>query len=122
MAKLLNNKKELADRFPTIPYVSPLPPWFIMKHLALQEELKQTKQRLLELEGRISGEEVIVLREITREEAKKEIRQLFLTGRTLYYSDIAEELKLDLKLVVDICREFQENKEIGIDEDALARI
>jgi hypothetical protein len=122
MTKILNTKQELTDRFPTIPYVSPLPPWFIMKQLALQEELKQTKQRLLELEGRISGEEVIVLREITREEAKKEIRQLFLTGRTLYYSDIAEELKLDLKLVVDICREFQEKKEIGIDEDALARI
>ena len=63
-----------------------------------------------------------MLRDITREEAKKEIRQLFLTGRTLYYSDIAEELELDLKLVVDICREFQENKEIGIDKDALARI
>ena len=63
-----------------------------------------------------------MLRDITREEAKKEIRQLFLTGRTLYYSDIAEELELDLELVVGICREFQENKEIGIDKDALARI
>jgi len=122
MSKLQNNKQELANRFPTLPHISPLPTWFIMKHLALQEELKLTKQRLLELESRISGEKVIVIREITREEAKKEIRQLFLTGRTLYYSDIAEELKLDLKLVVDICREFQENKEIGIDEDALARI
>jgi len=122
MAKTLNNKQELANRFPTTPHISPLPTWFIMKHLALQEELKQAKQRLAELEGRIFGEEVIVLREITREEAKQEIRQLFQSGRTLYYSDIAEELKLDLKLVVDICREFQENKEIGIDEDALARI
>ena len=122
MAKILNNKQELASRFPTTPYINPLPQWFIMKHLALQEELKQTKQRLMELESRVSGEEVMVIREITKEEAKKEIRQLFLTGRTLYYSDIAEELKLDLKLVVDICREFQENKEIGIDEDALARI
>jgi len=122
MAKILNSKRELANRFPTTPYISPFPQWFIMKHLALQEELKQTKQRLLELESRISEEEVIVIRDITREEAKKEIRQLFLTGRTLCYSDIAEELKLDLKLVVDICREFQENKEIGIDEDALARI
>ena len=111
MAKILNNKQELANRFPTTPHISPLPTWFIMKHLSLQEELKQAKLRLLELESRISGEEVIVLREITREEAKQEIRQLFQSGRTLYYSDIAEELKLDLKLVVDICREFQENKE-----------
>ncbi len=62
-----------------------------------------------------------MLRELSREEAKEEIRQLFKSGRTLYYSDIAEELKLALKLVVDICRELQGNGEIGIDEDALAR-
>ncbi len=115
MAKLLNSKKELADRFPTIPYVSLLPPWFIMKHLSLQEELKQTKQRLLELESGISGEEVIVFREITREEAKKEIQQLFKSGRTLYYSDIARELQLDLELVVDICNELQESGVVEID-------
>ncbi|MBA7612074.1 hypothetical protein ES703_19308 [subsurface metagenome] len=115
MAKLLNNKKELADRFPTIPYVSPLPPWFIMKHLALQEELKQAKQRLAELESRISGEEVIVIREITREEAKQEIQQLFQSGRTLYYSDIARELKLDLELVVEICNELRESGLVEVD-------
>lgn len=115
MAKLLNTKQELTDRFPTTPYISPLPPWFIMKHLALQEELKQTKQRLLELEGRISGEEVIVLREITREEAKQEIKQLFQSGRTLYYSDIARELQLDLELVVEICNELQESGVVEVD-------
>ena len=122
MAKLLNNKQEIVDRFPRTPTISPLPPIFVMKYLSLQEELKQTKQRLMELENRVPEEKVIVLRDVTREEAKQEIRQLFLSGRTLYYSDIAEELELDLKLVVGICREFQENKEIGIDEDALARI
>ena len=115
MSKLLSNEQELANRFQTTPYISPLPQWFIMKHLALQEELKQTKQRLLELESGISGEEVIVLREITREEAKKEIRQLLESGRTLYYSDIARELQLDLELVVDICNELQESGVVGID-------
>ena len=115
MAKILNNEQEIADRFPTIPHISPLPTWFIMKHLALQEELKQAKQKIAELEGRISGEEVIVLRDITREEAKKEIQQLFQTGRTLYYSDIARELKLDLELVVDICRELQESGLVEVD-------
>ena len=84
----------------------------------MREELERVKQRLAEIENR---EEAIVLREMTREEAKQEIRQIFQSGRTLYYSDIANELALDLRLVVDVCRELQENKEIGIDEDALAR-
>ena len=122
MAKLLNNKQEIANLPIGIPHMGPLMPIPVMKYLMLQGELKKAKQRLLELENRDSGEKVIMLRDITGEEARKEIRQLFLTGRTLYYSDIAEELKLDLKLVVDICREFQENKKIGIDRDALARI
>lgn len=121
MAKVLDNKPEIAGRFTRLINVSPLPPRFVVEHLSLQGELKQVKQRLVELENRDSSGKVTVLRDITREEAKKEIRQLFTSGRTLYYSDITEELKLDLKLVVDICREFQENKEIGIDEDALAR-
>ena len=84
----------------------------------MREELERVKQRLAEIENR---EEAIVLREMTREEAKQEIRQIFQSGRTLYYSDIANELALDLRLVVDVCRELQENKEIGIDKDALAR-
>jgi len=116
MTKILNSKQELANRFPTTPYISPFPQWFIMKHLALQEELKQAKQRLLELESRISGEEVIVIKDITKEEAKQEIKQLFKSGRTLYYSDIARELHLDLELVVDICNELQESG--MVEEDA----
>jgi hypothetical protein len=51
-------------------------------------------------------EETIILREISREEAKDEILQLFLKGETLYFSDIAKQLRLDLELVVDICREL----------------
>jgi Mn-dependent DtxR family transcriptional regulator len=66
-----------------------------------------------------SEEKVIALREIPREQAKQEIQQLFSSGRTLYYSDIAEELRLDLKLVVDICRELEENGEVKVDESAL---
>jgi len=115
MTEILNNKQEIANKFPTNPHISPLPAWFIMKHLALQEELKQAKQRLAELEDRISGEEVIVLRDIAREEAKQEIEQLFKSGRTLYYSDIARELKLDLELVVDICNELQESGVVEVD-------
>ena len=64
-------------------------------------------------------EKVIVLREISREQAKQEMQQFFSTGRTLYYSDIAEELRLALELVVDIWRELQGKGEIKVDEDIL---
>ena len=56
-----------------------------------------------------------------KEEAKQEIRQLFPTGQTLYYSDIAEQLRLDLKLVVDICNEFQSKGEIEVVDDTTLR-
>ena len=112
MAKLLNNKPEIVNLPVGIPHMGPLMPIPVMKYLLLREELEQIKQRLLELED---GEKVIVLKEITREEAKKEMQQLFESGRTLYYSDIVKELRLDLETVVDICNELQKNKEIGID-------
>jgi len=54
------------------------------------------------------------LRSIDRKEAMKEIQELFKEGETLYYSDIAERLKLDLELVVDICNELESNGIIGM--------
>jgi len=118
MVKLMKQIDVANTRFPIM---NPLPPRFAMQYFAMQEELIQVKRRLTELEGKDNGEEAVVIRDITREEAMVEIRQLFQEGRTLYYSDIADELALDLSLVVDICQELKENKEIGIDEDALAR-
>ncbi|MCH8865029.1 MAG: hypothetical protein IIB13_06700 [Chloroflexi bacterium] len=112
MAKLLNSKPEKIDRYPDFMGTGPLPPVHIMKYLSLQDELVNIKQRLAELENR---EKIIVLKEITREEAKKEIRQLFQSGGTLYYSDIVQELKIDLETVVEICNELEKEKEIGID-------
>jgi len=93
--------------------------YLMEENASLRQEIEQIKQKLSELEERIPEERVIILREISKEEAKEEIRQLFLNGRTLYYSDIAEELGLDLKLVVDICHELQESGEIGIDDRVL---
>ena len=91
-------------------------PDLVLENVLLRQEVEWIKQRLSELEERIPEEKVIVLREISREEAKQEIQQLFSSGRTLYYSDIAEELRLDLKLVVDLCLELQVSGEVEIDE------
>ena len=65
-------------------------------------------------------EKVVILKDMTKEEATREIKRVFATGRTLYYSDIAEELGLSLKTVVEICRELQSDGEIGIDNEVLA--
>ena len=91
----------------------------VTENVLLWREIDRIKRRLAELEKAIPREEVIILREISREQAKQEIWQLFSGGQTLYYSEIAEELRLDLELVVDICRELQESGQIKIDESAL---
>ena len=54
--------------------------------------------------------------EVTREQAREMILKLFEQKGELDYSDIISELDLDLKLVVEICAELEEEKRIeGID-------
>jgi len=72
-------------------------------------------RRITELESKVAQEKVIVLKELTREDAKEEVRQLFQSGRTLYYSDIVQELGIDLEMVVDICGELEKELEIEVD-------
>ncbi|GAG85395.1 unnamed protein product, partial [marine sediment metagenome] len=60
-------------------------------------------------------------REVSREEAEKDILGLFSQGQTLYYSDITEQLGLDLQLVVEICNELQSKREIEVVDDTLQR-
>jgi len=62
----------------------------------------------------MSVEKIVVLREISKEEAEKEISKLFSEGQVLYYSDIAQKLRLDLKLVVEICNELQSKGRIEV--------
>lgn len=59
-------------------------------------------------------EKTVILRSIDRDQALKEIKALFKKGETLYYSDIAEKLGLDLELVVDICNELEDKGIIGM--------
>lgn len=89
------------------------------ENILLRKQIELINHKLAKLEDRLPEEKVIVLREMSREQAQDEIIQLFSSGKTLYYSDIAEELQLDLELVVDICRELQENGKIEVDENTL---
>ena len=54
--------------------------------------------------------------EVSKEQAKEMILKLFEEKGELDYFDIITELDLDLKLVVEICAELEEEKRIeGID-------
>lgn len=59
-------------------------------------------------------ESTIVLRSMDRKQAMKEIEDLFKKGETLYYSDIAGQLGLDLEVVVEICNELENKGIIGM--------
>ncbi len=88
------------------------------------EEIGELRARVAALEAQVarleanSAEQVIVLREITRDQARAEITDLFRGGETLYYSDISERLRIDLETVVAICRELQEEGVVRVDDDA----
>ncbi|HEY6352495.1 MAG TPA: hypothetical protein VI636_24110 [Candidatus Angelobacter sp.] len=59
-------------------------------------------------------EATIVLRTLTREEARQEILELFRSSREpLFYSDIAERLHLDLEQVLDITTELEQEGLVG---------
>ena len=87
----------------------------------LRQRMWAIEERLANIEATIPKERVVVLREISREEAKAEITKLFSEGKTLYYSDIAEQLRIDLKMVVEICNELQSRGEIKVVDDTLQR-
>ena len=62
--------------------------------------------------------EIIEIREIPRKQAKDEIRRLFATGETLYYSDIVQRLQLGIELVVELCKELEVEDEIQVNGNA----
>ena len=55
--------------------------------------------------------------ELQRAYHKLQIEDLFESGRTLYFSDIAQELGLDLREVVSICRELMREHKIHVQKD-----
>lgn len=91
----------------------------------MRRAIEKLEARVTELEEEVQNlrvaaqEEVVVLRTVSREQAKMEIRELFQSGETLFYSDIARRLGIDLPLVVEICQELEEEGEIQVDADSI---
>jgi len=95
----------------------PLPPSVVSAYFRMREENIYLKARLEELEQSVGegSEDEIMIKDLTKEEAKEEIVKLFKSGRTLYYSDLVKELGIELPMVVEICDELQESNQIEID-------
>jgi hypothetical protein len=81
----------------------------------LKAKVAALEQEVAQLKAALPEEPVIVLRSITREQAKQEILELFQSGETLHFSDIACRLHLDLPLVVEICQDLRAEGEIDVD-------
>jgi alpha-ketoglutarate-dependent taurine dioxygenase len=81
----------------------------------LKQKVATLEQEVAQLKATVPEESVIVLRSITRDQAKQEMLELFQAGETLFYSDIARRLRIDLPVVVEVCHELIEEGEIGID-------
>ena len=62
--------------------------------------------------------EVIVLRTISKEQAKREALELFRRGGPLYYSDVARMLRIDLATAVEICEELIAEGEVALHGDS----
>ena len=74
----------------------------------LESELGQIKENYVP--------EIIELREVSKEQAELEIMDLFGTTEVpLYYSDIMEQLGIELELVVEVCQELIDEGVIGLD-------
>ena len=78
----------------------------------IDQRLARLEERIAALASWVPDEQIIVLRFIDRDEARLEIEDLFATGETLFYSDIAARLRLDLPIVVEICQELEEQGSI----------
>ena len=60
--------------------------------------------------------EIILLQDISDSETKEQILSLYKKhNKTLYYSDICNELCLDIKQVVRVCDELEEEGKLELD-------
>ena len=91
----------------------------VIQHLL--KEVADLQDRVMVLEAgflNLSADympEIIEIREVSREQAKAEIVELFgESEEALYYSDIQKRLGIDLELVVDICKELMDEGVIGV--------
>jgi len=89
----------------------------IMQQLRdLKRQYEQLIKRLNDLEKRLGEPQQVVeveLRDVSYSQAKKEIKKYFKDGKTHDVGEIADELRLDIRLVVEVCNDLIKAGVIG---------
>ena len=92
-----------------------------MNHL--KELVASLTTRLTELEREVETtkaaqpDDVIVIREISKEQARNEIIKSFEAGEPLDQADLADALSLEISLVVEVCNELIEEGLVVLYDD-----
>lgn len=92
----------------------------------VQRKLDLIENQLSEISRLVSqevGQEAIILRDVSYEQAKTEIEEFFRnTTESLYFSDIMEQLSIDLELVVSVCNELLDEGKIEYGDEGARTI
>ena len=90
----------------------------------LKELVTSLTTRLTELEREVEvtkaaqPDDIIVIREISKEQARKEIIESFESGEPLDQADLADTLSLEISLVIEVCNELiEEGVVVFYDDD-----
>ena len=90
----------------------------------LKELVTSLTTRLAELEQEVETtkaaqpDDIIVIREISKEQARKEIIKSFEAGQPLDQADLADMLSLEISLVIEVCNELiEEGVVVFYDDD-----
>jgi|WetSurMetagenome_2_1015567.scaffolds.fasta_scaffold425457_3 DUF971 family protein len=77
--------------------------------LRLRAVNAELRAKVVAMEATNSAEKILEIREISREQAKEEIRAFFKAhhGESIYPSDVMEALALDYDIVYEICEELE---------------
>jgi predicted transcriptional regulator len=78
----------------------------LKKQVAILSARVAELERETEAARDMKSDNIIVLRDITREQARKEILEAFAADEPLDHADLAEGLRLEISLVFEACNEL----------------
>ena len=78
----------------------------LKKQVAILSARVAELEREAEAARDLESDDVIVLRDITKEQARKEILEAFAADEPLDHADLAEDLRLEISLVFEVCNEL----------------
>lgn len=84
------------------------------ENIKLKAENISLRKMVVAMQATNSAEQILEIRDLSREQAKKEVRAFFKAhhGETIYPSDVMEALSLDYDLVYEICEELEQEGKI----------